>query len=137
MKQILHPRLGCAAVVVDGDRILLGIRGKEPNKGKWILPGGGVKFLEEIRITLKRELLEETNLHVDVESFIGVYEIINPPDEHRVILYWRARYKNGIIRPSSDLLDARFFSKDEIKTLISCDQTTEISNQVLKDIGWG
>ena len=55
------PRLGCAAIVRTKDNtILLGIRGKEPNKGKWILPGGGMKFLESFSQTLEREILEET-----------------------------------------------------------------------------
>jgi 8-oxo-dGTP diphosphatase len=129
-------RLGCAAVVKKGDKILLGIRGKEPNKGKWILPGGGVEFLESMSKTVERELLEETGLEVQPGSIIGVYEILNPPSEHRVIIYRWAEHKAGEIKPSSDLLGARFFSKEEIKELQKNGDITSIVSQVLKDIGW-
>jgi 8-oxo-dGTP diphosphatase len=130
------PRLGCAAVIRRGDKILLGVRGKEPNKGKWVLPGGGVKFLEPLHSALKREILEEIGIEIEIKDLIGVYEIINPPDEHRVIIYWLATYQSGEIRPSSDILDAKFFSREEIQSLIENSETTEIVAKVLKDIGW-
>ncbi len=129
-------RLGCAAVVKKGDRILLGVRGKEPNRGKWVLPGGGVEFLETLSKTLEREILEETGLEVQPGGTIGVYEILNPPNEHRVIVYRWAEYRSGDIRPSSDILEAKFFSKDEVKEAAARGEVTEIVSQVLKDVGW-
>ncbi|MCJ7632913.1 NUDIX domain-containing protein [Candidatus Bathyarchaeota archaeon] len=130
------PRLGCAAIVKKGDKILLGIRGKEPNKGKWVLPGGGVEFLEPLSSALERELLEETGLKVKAEKIINVYELISPPDEHRVIIYWWATYRSGKIRPSSDILDVKLFSKEEVKAIVEKGESTEIVSRVLKDIGW-
>src|SRR5688500_7369833 len=106
------PRLGSAAVVRKEDRILLGKRGKEPGFGKWVLPGGGVDFLESYKDTVKREIREKTGLEVTVGEFIGVYEVIEPPDNHRVIIYSFCDYKGGEIRPSSDLLEAKFFTVD-------------------------
>lgn len=32
--------VGSAGVVVEDDKILLGIRNQEPNKGKWVIPEG-------------------------------------------------------------------------------------------------
>src|SRR5688500_11928832 len=55
-----RPRLGCAGLVRRGDAVLLGRRDKEPNRGLWVLPGGGVEFGESFATTLVRELLEET-----------------------------------------------------------------------------
>ena len=60
----MMPRLGSALVVRKGDAILLGLRNKEPEKGKWVLPGGGVRPFETIRAAAHRELLEETGLEV-------------------------------------------------------------------------
>jgi 8-oxo-dGTP diphosphatase len=136
MENKKSPRLGCAAVVKHEDSILMGIRGKEPNYGKWILPGGGVNFLESVKATLEREILEETNMSISIENLIGAYEIISPPNEHRVILYWWAKYIDGDIRPSSDLLDAKFLTRDEVQKLIESGSVTGIVTQVLKDIGW-
>jgi 8-oxo-dGTP diphosphatase len=130
------PRLGCAAVVKKDDKILLGIRGKEPSKGKWVLPGGKVEFLESFSSTLEREILEETGLKVKAENVIGVYEILNPPDEHRVIVYCWATYLSGTLTPSSDILDAKLFSREEAKAIVEKGMSTEIVSKVLKDIGW-
>jgi ADP-ribose pyrophosphatase YjhB (NUDIX family) len=130
------PRLGCAAVVKKGDKILLGIRGKEPNKGKWVLPGGEVEFLEPLSSALEREILEETGLKVKAEKIINVYELISAPDEHRIIVYWWANYRSGAVKPSSDILDAKLFSKEEVKAIVERGESTQIVTKVLKDIGW-
>lgn len=57
------PRLGVAALVTNPEEhLLLGRRGKEPNYGRWIIPGGGLKFGESIVDGARREILEETGL---------------------------------------------------------------------------
>ena len=48
-------RLGCAGIVRRGVDTLLGKRNKDPNRGKWILPGGGARFGETIEQALNRE----------------------------------------------------------------------------------
>lgn len=130
------PRLGCAVVIKDEDRILLGVRDKEPNKGKWILPGGGVQFLEPLDTAVKREVLEETGLEVDLDGTIGVYEIINSPHEHRVIVYWWAHPRGGTLRPSSDISEVKFFSPAEIRSIVRRGLATETVSRVLRDIGY-
>lgn len=136
MNEISRLRLGTAAVIKKGEKILLGIRAKEPSKGKWIIPGGGVNFLEPIQTAVKREILEETGLEIDIEKMIGVYEIITPPDQHRVIIYWLANYQSGEVKPSSDISDAKFLSKEEVKSIINKGDSTDIIIRVLEDIGW-
>ena len=112
-----RPRLGCAGLIRSGDRILLGKRDKEPNRGLWVLPGGGVEFGESFAQTLKRELMEETGIEVDVQGVFNVYELINPPNEHRVIVYVNGEYRAGEPTASSDLSDVRFLAKDELKEM--------------------
>jgi 8-oxo-dGTP diphosphatase len=112
-----RPRLGCAGLIRSGDRILLGRRNKEPNRGLWVLPGGGVEFGESYTKTLQRELLEEAGIEVDVQDVFNVYELINPPGEHRVIIYVNGSYRSGEPTASSDLSDVRFFRADELKTM--------------------
>jgi ADP-ribose pyrophosphatase YjhB (NUDIX family) len=90
-----RPRLGCAGIVRRGDEILLGRRDKEPNRGLWVLPGGGVDFGESFAQTLCREMTEEAGIDVDYEGVFGVYEIVNPPNEHRVIVFVNANHRAG------------------------------------------
>jgi 8-oxo-dGTP diphosphatase len=111
------PRLGSAVVVLDGDRVLLGVRNKEPNRGRWVLPGGKVNPFESIDAAAQREIREETGLEVIVERQLGVWEIINPPAEHRVIVYSLATPVGGALRASSDLSEVKFYSRDELSTI--------------------
>jgi acetyl-CoA carboxylase carboxyl transferase subunit beta len=127
------PRVGSAAVVIDDqNRVLLGQRKKEPNFGRWVLPGGKVEPFESVEHAVRRELAEETGLTVEVTGQLGVFEIINPPTEHRLIVYSWARAIDGSLRPDSDLLDLKFVGQDEFGSL----DVTEIVIRVLSYAGW-
>ncbi len=112
-----HPRLGCAGLILRGDQVLLGKRNKEPNRGLWVLPGGGVEFGESFAQTLEREVSEEAGIGVEVRNIFKTYELINPPNEHRVIVYLIADHRSGEPVPSSDLSEVRFFNNDELRAL--------------------
>ena len=57
------PRVGSALIVRDeANRILLGKRNKDPQRGNWVLPGGKIHAFESIAQAAARELEEETGL---------------------------------------------------------------------------
>ena len=126
-------RIGSAVLITEGDKILLGRRNKEPNFGKWILPGGKIEFGETHIQAAIREAKEELGLEIEVIRLAGhrLYYIIKP-DEHRIIVYSIARVLKGDISPSSDISDARFFTRDQLKDI----EITLVVTQVLKDEGW-
>src|SRR5947209_1263459 len=105
------PRVGSAVIVVD-DRgsVLLGVRAKDPNRGKWVLPGGKVRPFEKLDEAARREIREETGLEVAIERVVTVKEIVNPPDEHRLIVFSTARPVGGTLRAGSDLATPTFFA---------------------------
>jgi ADP-ribose pyrophosphatase YjhB (NUDIX family) len=126
------PRVGCAGIVRRGNEVLLGRRNKEPNRGLWVLPGGGVDFGETFAETLTRELSEETGIEIDVDGVFNVYELINPPHEHRVIVYMYARYRAGQPLASSDLSDVRFFRVEELKQMSAAKMISPFVESVLR-----
>lgn len=64
-----------AAVLFDSDgRLLVVQRGNEPSRGLWAVPGGKVEPGETDEQALRREMLEETGLHVTVGGLIGMVE---------------------------------------------------------------
>lgn len=129
------PRVGAAAVVENRfGEILLGVRNKDPQRGKWVFPGGGIKPFESYNDAIRREVLEETGLEIELGSkAMGVYEIINPPNEHRIIIFSHARAIGGNLKASSDLLSAEFFSPERIRSKMR-PLLTATTERVLRDI---
>lgn len=83
-------RLGVAGVIRSGgfhsDHLLLGRRGKDPNRGLYVLPGGGVEDGETLEEALCREVLEETGLKIYSDPLRWQFcpDIIELPD--RIII---------------------------------------------------
>lgn len=107
------PALGVGVLVEHDGRVLLVKRGREPAKGQWALPGGKVKFKEDLKTAAQREMREETGLDVEAGDVFYVFELI---DErfHYVIVDLRARLLGGDLKPSDDVTDARWFDRDEL-----------------------
>jgi len=129
-------RVGCSALIKHDDKLLLGIRDKEPNRGMLITPGGGVELFENMKDTVKREIMEETGLEICNIHQLKTYEIIDSPNEHRIIIYWSADYKGNSINSGSDLKNAKFYTKYEIQQLEKSGKLSNITKQVLSDNGW-
>ena len=66
---------------------------------------------------MERELWEETRIKIDVQGIFKVFELINPPSEHRVIVYVNGNYRSGEPIASSDLSEVRFLNRDELKEM--------------------
>jgi 8-oxo-dGTP diphosphatase len=126
------PRIGSALLVRDERcRILLGQRNKDPQRGSWIIPGGKIHAFESIAEAAARELQEETGLRVEVGPQFKAYEIVNPPAEHRIVIYSWAKVIGGTPKASDDLSEVRFFEAEEL-TYISL---TPLVRKVLQDAG--
>ncbi|MEU9146183.1 NUDIX hydrolase [Streptomyces sp. NPDC048349] len=63
-----------AGAVVRDDGRLLAIR--RADNGAWELPGGVLELEETPEDGLRREVLEETGIHVEVDQLTGVYKNI-------------------------------------------------------------
>ena len=73
------PRVDCVGGIVvhdgpGGRRLLLVLRGREPSRGNWSVPGGRVEPGESDEAATAREVLEETGLHVNVGPLVGSVE---------------------------------------------------------------
>jgi len=127
------PRIGSALLVRDeANRILLGKRNKDPQRGSWVIPGGKIHAFESIAEAAVRELHEETGLIVEVGEHFNVYEIINPPSEHRIVIYSWGKVVSGEARPSDDISELKFFELDELGEV----PVTPLVRRVLADAGF-
>lgn len=65
-------RLGVTGIIRSNGNhalcLLMGRRGKDPNRGLFVLPGGGVQDGESLEQAFCREVMEETGLEIQPEE---------------------------------------------------------------------
>ncbi len=112
--------VGACACIFDEmhSKILLTRRA---DNGQWCLPSGGIEPGESISECCIREVLEETGLHVEVVSLIGLYtsphEMVVYADGNRVQVIspsFFCRKISGTPKISDETLEIGFFNPNEI-----------------------
>lgn len=109
--------------------MLLVLRGGEPARGRWSLPGGSVEFGETPREAVVREVREETGLVVAPVELLAVLDAILPagrPRHHFVLIVFRARARRGRLRAGSDAVKARWVRPADVGVLDVTDSTRRI-----------
>lgn len=134
-----YPIISAGGVIVIDGKILMIKRKNEPESGKWTVPGGAINIGERIKDGLKREIYEETGLYVDVKKLLDVMEKIVKDNQgkikyHYVIADYLCEYVSGDIKASSDALEVRLISPDDIDKFELCDGTKVIVEMALNYI---
>jgi ADP-ribose pyrophosphatase YjhB (NUDIX family) len=110
--------VGVGGVVLIGGRVVLIRRGKEPLRGRWVIPGGTVELGETLQEALVREMREETGLVVRPREIVLVFDRIQregPEVEyHYVIIDYACDYVSGELRAGSDADEVALVAPDEI-----------------------
>ena len=117
---VTQPVIGVGAVIIDeNDRLLLVQHVPEKKSfwsGKWMIPGGFLEFGEHLEEGVVREVLEETNLHVEIlEPVPPLDRIIDEngsPTQHVVYIDYKVRPTGGSLQPGSDVGRAEWFDKE-------------------------
>lgn len=102
--------------MVEDGRVLLVMRGREPNRGLWAVPGGKVDLGESVHEAVRREVAEETGLVVEVGDVLWVGESIGPgrpPQWHYVLVDFLARLLSGEAAAADDADAVGWFDVDE------------------------
>ncbi|MDH4208134.1 MAG: NUDIX hydrolase [Anaerolineae bacterium] len=110
------------AIVLKGDQVLLVLRGQQPSRGKWSIPGGVLELGEVIEQAARREVREECGLEIEVGPVVEVRDaIFRDEDEqvrfHYVLIDVLARYVEGTPTAGSDVEDARWVGESELSSL--------------------
>jgi len=104
---------GAQAVVERDGCALLGRRRFEPSAGLWDIPGGFLQENEHPHDGLRRELREETGLEIEIGEYLGSWL---EAYHHRFVLCltWLARPVGGGERAGDDLVELRWFGREEL-----------------------
>ena len=129
-----RPWLGVGGLIFQNDQVLLIKRGREPGIGQWSIPGGMVEVGETINHALRREILEETGLNVEVQDLVKVFERIIHDGKgrlqyHYVVLDYWCRVVGGHLSASSDAEEAGFYSIQALDRLYLLPETEQVIQQ--------
>jgi len=111
------PSLAVDAIVIDGDKILLIKRGKEPWKGMLAFPGGFVEQGEDPEVAVIRELKEECGLDGVVEKLVCVKGDPNRDPRGHVVSIAYLVTAQGMPSAGDDAAEAAWYDLSEIKEL--------------------
>lgn len=114
-----RPVVGVGAVVVHAGRVLLIQRGKEPLRGRWLVPGGTVEAGETLEQAVVREVREETGVEVRPRELLTVIDRIERDAAgellyHFVVVDYLCDYVGGEVTAGSDAAAAAFVPRDEL-----------------------
>ncbi|MEU8361844.1 NUDIX hydrolase [Nonomuraea sp. NPDC048882] len=106
------------AIIIDAsDRLLLIKRGRPPGAGLWSIPGGRLEPGETDEAGVRREVLEETGLRVEVGRLAGVVDRPGPGGATYAIRDYLATVAGGELVAGDDAADARWCGRDELLRL--------------------
>jgi len=126
-----HPMVGVGGIVLNEGKVLLVRRGQQPGYGKWSIPGGMVELGETLTEAIKREVLEECGIEIELADVIAVLErVIRREDErvryHYILIDFLGYWKGGELQPASDILEARWADPSEMENLEMTDRTKQV-----------
>jgi 8-oxo-dGTP diphosphatase len=112
-------RIPCVGAVIKDDtgRLLLILRGHEPGKGLWSIPGGRIEPGETDQAAVEREVSEETGLEVTCGRLLGSVERPGLAGAVIEIRDYYAAVTGGQLAASDDAADARWVTPAEVAHL--------------------
>lgn len=110
-----HPITGATIIPVlaDGRIVLV----KRRDTGQWSLPGGMIDWGEDIAQTIRRELAEETGLHLlQIRRLVGVYSSLDrDPRIHSIAVVVEVEAEGKIeVKDKMEISEAEAFFPEEI-----------------------
>jgi 8-oxo-dGTP diphosphatase len=112
------PAVGVGGVIIHDGKVLLIRRGKEPLRGRWVIPGGTLELGESLEAAVVREIREETALEVRPLDVVAVFDRIERKGAdilyHYVIIDYLCAYEAGTARAGSDAAEVAWASPEEL-----------------------
>ena len=113
------PIPGVGAIVVGSKGVLLVRRDKDPGKGLWSIPGGGVEIGETQEESLLREVEEETGVECEVVSFVSTADLITEDESGRIefhflMNHYLARALTEVTKPEVPEAEVGWFHPDDL-----------------------
>ena len=114
-----HPIPGVGAIVVGPKGVLLATRDKDPGKGLWSIPGGGVELGETQETSIIREVEEETGVQCEIVDFVSTADLVTRDTSgqvefHFLLNHYLARALTEKTRPETEDGEVGWFHPDTL-----------------------
>lgn len=112
-----HPVPGVGVIVVSRKGVLLVRRDKDPGKGLWSIPGGGVELGESQELAAIREVREETGVEIELLDLVSTADLITVDSRgcieyHYLLNHYLAEAETVSTRPEYPWAEVRWFEPD-------------------------
>jgi ADP-ribose pyrophosphatase YjhB (NUDIX family) len=125
--QFADPKVAVVALVEHDGRVLLARRAVEPARGAWALPGGYMDAGEMPVSAVRREVLEEVSLTIEVHELLDIFPMVNSGGASLgIVLAFRATPRQSAeptVISQDDVDEAGWFRPDELPTPLAFDST--------------
>lgn len=127
----LNPAAAVGGVLVDDDgRMVVLVRGREPGRGRWDLPGGFVDPGETVEEALRREIREEIGLEVAGLRYLGSWP--------NVYEYMGVRYRTvdlGFVCTAAEVARARPQETEIAEVLLLKPEEIDLDRFAFRSVG--
>jgi ADP-ribose pyrophosphatase YjhB (NUDIX family) len=107
----LDPKVAACTISMLGGGVVLLRRAIDPQKGKWVFPGGFVDRGETVPGAAVRETWEEVGLRVTLTGILDVYSF---PGEEVVVVVYAADVAGGELIVGDEAEDVKAFPPESI-----------------------
>ncbi|MGB7553531.1 MAG: NUDIX hydrolase [Candidatus Korobacteraceae bacterium] len=133
------PIIGVGAVIVRQNRVLLVRRATEPLKGEWSVPGGMLELGEKLRDGVRREVLEETAVHIEPGDVLDVFDSIFRDEQgrtqyHYVLIDYLCHFVSGEAKAGSDVSEVRWVQEHELAEMRLRDSIEQVVRKGIRTI---
>lgn len=118
-----------------GDTMLLVKRGREPSRGYYAFPGGRIEAGEGLEEAARRELLEETGLHVRNLELVRDYLIEGGHGDQQLryrLYVFAACHDAGEAIAGDDAEEAGWFGLEAMRAMLLSEFVLDVAIEVLE-----
>ncbi len=124
--------VGCGAFIVnENNKVLLQLRNKAPEKGYWCILGGRVELFEKIEDTVKREVMEETGVEIEIIDLLGICNhIVESENVHWMSPSFLCKIIKGVpeIKEPTNHLDLKWFKLNNLPEKLTITTKVAVDN---------
>ena len=107
----LNPKVAACTIVMHEGGIVLLRRSIEPEKGKWVFPGGFVDRGESVQTAAVRETREEVNLRVSLTGILDAYSL---GSHDVVVVVYAADVVGGELKACDECEEVKAFAPESL-----------------------